>query len=798
MQIDKINARIGIDGLSTQSLMAHLTDVSEICDEFLVKFPCIAKVLGYAHDLGKACSSFQIKLQNNGIERVDHSSAGAIFILSKCKDYALHINTTSQQDINCAVLVLQMCAFVTSCHHTGLRDMVDNEESQLDNLLGKLENAKYKVTYDEVMQNGKEICDKLTQIIYGEQFIAECSRLISGIVQNHQNGNDANFYLGMYLRYFYSILIDADRTDAYNFDRKINYKNHKVSTQSRFAQFELIASELDKKIASYPHNELNNIRNKIYQTCIKKARSPDRLFNLNVQTGGGKTFASFRFALEKLQYDKLARIIYVVPYISIIEQNAESIRKVLNPLGLDKMLVESHSNAVQFADESVEYHSGKFDSLLCTWNEPIIFTTMVSFLESIYGGSTQNNRRFHNLANSVIIFDEIQNLPINCIGLFNLLVKFLTQDLHTTVVLCTATQPVLDKLSTYDSLNSRRKILELPESVPLIEENYPVLKRTQIITDYQSTEMNKEQACSFVLKKLETNKHILFVVNTKKAARELFLVLKKYVKSYHLSTNLCPQHRLDIINQVKVDLQKDDKFVLVSTQLIEAGVDLDFECVIRSKSGLESIIQSAGRCNREGKLCYPNGAKKLGEVYVVKLSSDLESLKYLPDIYERVNKYNITCHGQEDLMSRDVIERYFKALYGSVSNEELQYIINETNAVDLLINTKEKIFSPNNFNYLKFRFGTVSQNFKVISNDQVGVLVPYKNGQEYIQKLINDGNFMPKDIERYMVNVYTNKISNYSSFASDTGVWYSYNYDTDLGLVVDEGLSLEFEGGLCS
>lgn len=777
---------------NTQTLERHLQNVSKICADFCKNYSHIASLLGLVHDMGKSCNQFQRRL-NGENKRVDHSSSSAIFLLKEIID----VENLSLEENYYFKFVILMCAFASSCHHKGLIDMIIREESEFDILLGKLKDKEFSNNYSEVLQNA-ELCNQIKQLAKSEEFNIDCKRFFENLVrlQNLEGNSACNFYIGMYFRYFYSLLIDADRTDAGNFDNKIEHREYKEVECERLENFNKLCDKLDEKINSYPKNSLNQIRSEIYNKCIEGAQKTDNLFNLNVQTGGGKTFSSFRFALERIKLRKASRIIYVAPFISIIEQNADEIRKLLKELNLEDMLIESHSNVLVEKKGEEEYEPSKHEKLFSNFSEPIIFTTMVGFLESVYGDSTQNNRRLHNMENSVIIFDEIQNLPTNCIGLFNLLVKFLFTDLNSTILLCTATQPALSKLS-YFNKKEDTSLIELPESQPLVTKKYDFLKRTEIIRE-DKDEMDLMEAVNFVCNKLQESKNILFVVNTRKAARELFLALKDKVKTYHLSTNMCPEHRLEVINLVKSKLEESKNFVLISTQLIEAGVDLDFECVIRSQSGLESIIQAAGRCNREGKLKDADGNKKLGKVFVVKLCKELENLDYLPEIAVRQEKFKDVCViNNKDLADDSTIEDYFKRLYDGESKSKLSFEIksDSANAVDLLIGRGQKIESK--FNMLRFQFGTVSSNFKMInSQDQIGVLVNYKEGGEFINDLVGGKNLSFRNIQRYMVNVFTNKLNSFHC-QNYLDVCFSLNYDKDLGLVEDNNIEYDFYGGSC-
>ena len=777
--MEKFLARRAIDGRE-QILDEHLINVSYICVDFFHKYKNIALLLGLMHDIGKHCANFQNKL-NGEDSRVDHSSISAIFLLKNIDFVHQSIEKSLPNYVQYVDIILQVCAFVSSCHHKGLVDMVEDEKTNFDFLLKKLEDKKFNQNYVEATTDN-EICKNVIEIITNETFAKECKEIFDDVIQKSgdEGGNESLFYLGMIIRYFYSCLIDADRIDAEFFEKRKTYKKIADNKNLLKENFKKIAEILDKKIANFPKNQLNDVRFDIYNKCKNGAKTKDKLFNLNVKTGGGKTFSSFRFALERAINFDLNKIIYVVPYISIIEQNASEIKKILDEVNLDDMLLECHSNVLAEKIFEEKYDVSKNQNLFSNFGEPIIFTTMVTFLESVYGASTQNNRRFHNLQNSVIIFDEIQSIPINCIGLFNLLVKFLTKYLNTTVLLCSATQPTLSSLSFE---NEKKDLtIELPLSTPLVDTNYEILTRTKIIR-CDDEELSLSEVVEFVMNKVAINKNLLFVVNTKKCAKEIFLALKEQIKCYHLSTNMCPEHRLKVINEIKQKLKDNDKFVLISTQLIEAGVDLDFECAIRSQCGLESIIQTAGRCNREGKLVDENGNKRLGEVYVVKLSKKLENLDSLLDIYIRQDCYRGVCVNCENLQDNSAIDSYFKSLYaGKNSKQEMKYKITcETgNAVDLLISKKEIIDKPT---ILKYGFKSVSKNFRVIKVDnQIGVLVNYGKGQEYINDLIN-GNFLnSREIQRYMVNVFENKLGDFNC-KNFNDVYFSFSYDDELGLV---------------
>lgn len=799
-----------------QTLDEHLSNVGSICSDFCTQYPHIAYLLGYIHDLGKACEAFQNRLNTN-TGRVDHSTAAGVYLQNLGPSFS-----ADNEQQYCVQVVLDMCSFAAMCHHTGLRDMLILSENGYEDALlcakFKCQNDKnYGTQYQQVLTFGHEFCEKIDSLVNSQDFIFECHKFVETIynfIRNHNfNGKTFKFYGGLFIRYMYSCLIDADRTDAYLFDKGRKYIPKSQKIEQNYANFDKISRSLDEYIASCPDSPLKQIRDEIYSFCIHKAKDNSQIFELNVQTGGGKTFSSFRFALQRIAERKAKKIVYVVPYLSIIEQNAEAIRRILQRKNLQDMLVESHSNAVnQKRQDGVEFAPNpKFEPAITVWDEPIVFTTMVSFLESVYCGRTQNNRRLHNLENSVIIFDEIQTLPIKCIALFNGLVNFLASFLNCTIVLCTATQPTLSSLADYRSSSvekSDSKALSLLPATPIISEKFELLDRTEIIVDSEKSR-DIDSIAAVAIEKFRENGNLLLVVNTKKCAKQIFETIKaqNVAKCYHLSTNMCPQHRLDKINAIKNDLSESQPIIVVSTQLIEAGVDLDFACVIRSRAGLESIIQSAGRCNREGNLCDENGDKKKGKVYVVSLDSKLENLAYLPDIAARRGKFDEIYYLNPDNLTGDAaVGEYFRRVYGISSLNQIKYPIpnSNSNAYDLLSYAQFEDYERdtptratherNKLLSVGYQFDTVAQNFHVINEDTVGVLMPYGKGKEYIEKLKSGFAEFDKGMQRFMVNIYRSNLP--ANLQQADGILYFDGvYDDEIGFTTDL-VSLEFEGGI--
>ena len=307
------------------------------------------------------------------------------------------------------------------------------------------------------------------------------------------------------------------------------------------------------------------LRNDISRQCAEAGLREIGIYTLEVPTGGGKTLSSLRFALEHARKHNLDRIIYVIPYLSILSQTAIEMRSALN--ADNETVLEHHSNVLPDDPEYYKLHTDR-------WDSPIILTTQVQFLESVFSAKGSDLRKLHNMARSVIIFDEIQTLPVKCVHLFNSILNFLNKVCGTTILLCTATRPLLDKVS-HPVILSEHPSIAVCGKIP---------RRNEIVNALRPAGYSYEELTDFILEK-----HIastLIIVNTKTAARSLYLQLRSRAKNVlHLSTNMCPSHRDYVISNLRCMLSRGESVICVATQLIEAGVNISFECVIRDLQG---------------------------------------------------------------------------------------------------------------------------------------------------------------------------------------------------------------------
>ncbi len=424
--------------------------------------------------------------------------------------------------------------------------------------------------------------------------------------------------MGLATRMLFSCLIDGDRVDTIDFEKKRKPGERPLG---RYADWATLAERLETKLATFvPTSPIDHVRNRIAAECLAAADRPAGTYTLTVPTGGGKTLASLRFALHHAKQRQLDHVIYVIPFTSIIEQNASVVRDILeDDASHDRVVLEHHSNI------SPENQTWREKMISENWDAPVVYTTMVQFLEAAFGRGTRGARRMHQLARSVIVFDEIQSLPINCVYLFNNAANYLTKNCESTVLLCTATQPLLHLV------HDKQHAIDLAANAEIVTDVstlFSDLERVKVADACKPGGWEYSEIADLAIAEVQRAGSCLVVVNTKASAKAVYAAAKARefdnTALFHLSTDMCPNHRRTVLAAIRERLASDDSPVLcVSTQLIEAGVDVDFGAAIRCIAGLDSIAQAAGRCNRHGK-------RATGTVHVVNPRE--ETLKGLPEI----------------------------------------------------------------------------------------------------------------------------------------------------------------------
>ena len=807
-----------------QALLTHLLEASELAEGFAAKvgLPEIGKILGLVHDFGKASAIFQKYLRSgegliNPDEdedyvdykaykgKIDHSTAGAQLVWSK-------LAGRGQE----GKFLAQFLALALASHHSGLIDCLKPDGK--NEFKRRIEKPDEDTHFSEARQKLPMIERQLDEIL--AQPIEQ--RFFAKVSQEMKESDDSKetlwFKRGLLARFLLSCLLDADRLNTADFEWP---ENEATRNYNNYISWDILIDRLEKKFTEFAQQtaqmevgsrawDVNQLRAQVAQACLDAAVKPKGIYQLTVPTGGGKTLASLRFALHHArehsnEQEKIERIFYVVPYITIIDQNAKDVRKVLNdvdengkPLG--KIVLEHHSNFVP-PDDTRRRHS----LLSENWDAPIVFTTQVQFLEALFSAGTRDARRMHQLANSVIIFDEVQTIPIKITHMFATALRFLVHNCGATVLLCTATQPPLDKLpNEYRSLTITPDQKIIQNEAELFEK----LKRVEVHDERQPGGMTNAEIVDLAKRALQEKGSVLIVVNTRAMAQALYQEIKarNLAKTYHLSTNMCPAHRLDKLEEVKAKLEANEPVICVSTQLIEAGVNVDFGAVIRSLAGLDSIAQAAGRCNRHGV------REGLGSVWVV--NPQEENLARLPDIKTGVEKAQTVLDDfrnapepyGNDRIGLKAIEEYYRYYY-QVRKNEMDYPVSPTSPVgrddnlyNLLARNTQSVDAYQRIHqtapdiFLRQSFQSAGRAFHVIDSVTRGVVVPYGEGETVIADLCSvpelDKQYkLLKKAQQYSVNLYDHQFEKLSKIGAiqevqrGAGIYYldKQYYDADFG-----------------
>lgn len=524
-----------------QLLKTHLENTAELCSGFAksIGMEEYGRFLGMLHDIGKYSEAFQKRIRGENI-RVDHSTAGAK------EAYRLR---------------LLAAVFCISGHHGGLPDIGVKGVSTNDGTLHDKMNREPPRDYSP--------------------WLTEQTGYKQGCIKEENPKNYAEY--SFLIRFLFSCLTDADFLDTESFMSDGTVIREKGEGPQQMLEM------LDRYILKFadPTRRINRLRVQILNECILCGKnSKESLFTLTVPTGGGKTISSLAFALNYAVAHNKKRVIYVIPYTSIIEQNAEVFRQIVGA----ENIVENHSN-IDFScyenSEEMLYRN----MLACeNWEAPIIVTTAVQFFESLYSNKPGKCRKIHNIADSVIIFDEAQMLPLRYLSPCVFAIWQLVKNYNSAAVLCTATQPSLERF--FDAFANEK--VNISEICPSAEELQEEFKRAEF--KYDGKLEDDELAAH-----LTECSQVLCIVNKKAHAQKLFSMIGESEENFHLSTLMYPEHRKKTIELIKKRLKEGLPCRVISTSLIEAGVDIDFPTVYRAVAGIDSILQAGGRCNRENK-----------------------------------------------------------------------------------------------------------------------------------------------------------------------------------------------------
>jgi len=639
-----------------QPLATHLQAVSELAAQFSAAFDSAdwGRLAGLWHDLGKYSRAFQEYLKavqkgDTSVRRgeVDHATAGA-----------RHAARRFAENNPVAGRVLAYCI---AGHHGGLADWNTASDGALSRRL---------------LRDKPEILDAM-QRAPATLLDAPPPTMPSLIAANLPP--EQAFQAGVFIRMLFSCLVDADALDA---EKEVDGMRS-ATREIRAPDMIALEERLTDYLRTLPsEGDVNTHRRQILAACLSAANQPPGLFSLTVPTGGGKSLSSLAFALKHSRLHGLKRIIYAIPFTSIIEQNAERFRKALGDLG-PKAILEHHSNF----DPRRETLWSRLASE--NWVAPLVVTTNVQFFESLFASRTSQCRKLHNIAHSVIILDEVQTLPVTLLTAALAMLRELVRNYGCTIVLCTATQPALHCRPDFPiGIEGVREIIADPASL------YTAMRRARVeclgpVTNLQLVE------------RLVRQPQALCIVNTKRHAAEVYRLLAEAGPAIHLSASMCPRHRSAVLRTIRRQLEAHKPCRVVSTQLIEAGVDIDFPVVYRAMAGLDSIAQAAGRCNREG-------GRPMGTTYVFEaerppppgyLQHTADTTRELVGLYD-------------DLLSLEAVEHYFSQHFWKRKNDwDRRHVMD--------------CFRLSQVGEPMCDFREAAATFKLIDDDMIGVIIPW-------------------------------------------------------------------------
>lgn len=661
------------NGQNVQTIKDHLQGTAKLAGDFAGKFgkQDWGYCCGMLHDIGKYSADFQKRIAGTCERKVDHATAGARVCKEKGGKYCF----------------LEYCI---AGHHAGLADFGCSFDTAGDaTLMGRRQ---------------KKISDYTA---YKTEI--EVPEISSDPFDLSKTANP-DFSLSVFMRMVYSCLVDADFLDTEAFMNE--GKEERDSGES----IEILLEKLEKHISGWLNNRdtdtVNGRRSEILRSCLKKGKSPKGLFRLTVPTGGGKTIASLAFALRHAMENQMDRVIYVIPYTSIIEQNAKVFRDFLGGANV----LENHCNVDYESEENNAEELRAMQLAAENWDKPVVVTTNVQFFESLFANKSSKCRKLHNIANSVIIFDEAQMLPNDYLKPCIAMIEELINNYGASVVLCTATQPALTSFFQGE--------ISATELCPRMQEQFAFFKRTV----FEDLGVVTEDC---LIKQLQEEQQALCIVNTKKRAQRIYKELKGE-GVYHLSTSMYPAHRKRVLDEIREKLRSNEKCILISTSLVEAGVDLDFHSVYRELAGVDSMIQAAGRCNREGLREAENS-----KVFIFRF----EEKEAVLGQRQQIDAAKSLIADGRDLSDMETITKYFEMLY-HIKGDSLD---------------KKKILDEFTNKKMKYNFAKVGKEFKLIEQNTKTIFVNREEtADEILQELQRKG-FTRSGMRRasqYCINVY--------------------------------------------
>ncbi len=797
-------------------LLAHITDTDNGRAEQSLREHCLntaeyaalnigstglchtAFLAGILHDAGKAKTEFvnyiERAYQGEKVDRgsVNHTFAGVIWILEKYH---------TGEKVTWESMACEVVGYAIGSHH-GMFDCVDLDGK--NGFLHRLQKDKKEICYQEAMDNyfayvlKEEALDRIFQ-----KSVQEIELFFRKAKEMYPKDRKSVFFqVSMMVRLMLSSVIYGDRRDTSEF---MSGQGHMDTRKSMSGQVYVDTREsiggkeyppalacgdgkdtgefvrqpakvednradwkrrreyFEQKIGLLGQDSpINCVRNSISVQCMEASEREPGIYRLNVPTGGGKTLCTLRYALAHAEKYNKKRIIFIIPLLSVLDQNVKVIKDFVPDAG---EVLEHHSNVVRERDMNGE-ELDRYEYLTDSWNYPIVVSTLVQLLDILFSHQTSAIGRMQALCDSVLVIDEVQSLPKKTTIMFNMAMNFLQQFCNATIVLSSATQPC------FEELKWPLHLAKEPDLVRLDREQMQVFRRAEVIDRTDKYGMDWEECAGFCNELMLQYDSLLVVCNTKSEARRLFEELKGQAEDldwdiYHLSTAMCQEHRWKVMESLKNSLRKVQyatengdgtaekdigsrgdgfwegigirKVVCVSTQLIEAGVDLSFASVVRVMAGLDNLAQAAGRCNRS------NEYGQSGKVYLIKLKNEnLSMLKEIKQAQDSTRKeldtrkrLGIGDEWEGGLLDERSMRRFYRYLFKE-TEKEIRYPVADPDGTfylaDLLSNINAK--AKEGF-FLKQPFQLIGRNFRVFDQDTTDILVPFGNGGEIAEQLIS-------------------------------------------------------------
>ena len=742
---------------------------------------------GLLHDCGKFTDKFEAYIRSavNGTpneRKVIHSFAGVYYLLNK------HHRDAPGQDNYFSLLTAELLSLAIGGHHGLMNALTPDGKNGFEHRLDKQPKDDEQLKYDRVaIRNFYSECTGKDEL---EALFQKCVKEVTKVTETiarHTSGNRRtfDFELGCLSRLITSAVVDADRTDTAEF------MNGFCRIPCRSPQcWSAVYDSILHRLAEYSNDTpIAQARRAFSEECAAFAAHKPGVYRLNLPTGGGKTLSALRYAVKHASIYQKQRIFYVAPLLSVIEQNARVIRDAVRD---DSLILEHHSNIVK--DTDAEEVLQRTELLQETWDAPIIITTLVRMLEAMFSGKMSSVRRFQAFQNSVILFDEVQSVPIRLTNLFNGMINFWVSCCHVTVILCSATQPEFANTAVGMHISSDPVVSEATQ-----KRYAELFRRTELVsmgnTDLQGIAEHTADLC-------DTAGSVLVICNTKREAAELFELLRSVdAHKYYLSAGMCMAHRKKVLSRIRQSLRQGEKTVCISTQLIEAGIDISFGSVIRLSAGLDNIVQAAGRCNRNGEY------KNVQPVLICRLNGErLGSLKEISEAQDALEeliveyKRDPSKFGQS-LSSEQSVAYYYHRLYAAKKEDSMDGPIGKgsPSLFRLLSDDPPYDDTKDDGNYImKQAFRIAGMEFSVFDDETTSVIVPYEKGADLIHVLQGQNeHWNPdsavkalNDAKNYSVQVFDTELKRLMQLGlvqtcMDGKVYYAIPeaYDEQIGLI---------------